>query len=46
MVDEELAGGQVQIVGAGHGDAAALVGEAIAGFVLDRRAVSFCCMWR
>src|SRR5690606_11929053 len=35
-VDEELRAGRVRFHGAGHGDGADLVGDAIVGFVLDR----------
>ena len=40
-VDEELGTGGVRVRGAGHGHGAGLVGEAVAGFVLDRGAGRF-----
>lgn len=40
-VDEELGAGRVRLAGAGHGDGANLVGEAISRFVLDRWAGIF-----
>ena len=35
-VDEELRAGRMRLHGAGHGDGADLVGDAVVGFVLDR----------
>ena len=37
VVDEELRGGRLRVGGAGHGNGAALVQQAVVGFVLDRR---------
>ena len=37
-VDEELRAGRMRVHGTSHGDAADLVGQAVVGFVLDRRA--------
>ena len=36
QVDEELAGGRIDHSGTGHGEGAALVEQAVVGFVLDR----------
>ena len=38
QIDEKLAGGRVRVVGARHGDGAAVVAQAVHGLVFDRGA--------
>lgn len=40
-VDKELGGGAVGVGGAGHGDGAGVVGQAIVGLIVDGRAGRF-----